>query len=454
MNPDEKIVLICGFLTLALSIYLYLGTVDYSGNGPAAIYLHGPDKLLLASAHPGPSFFYCTGTNLKNVTVPVVPNLTKISASWANPNPAEQVERCRISLDGTNWISPRDVQITGETETVSLVPWNITEGTKAYFSGCPCIGMISYITFDAAVRPPANEALCGGDCCNDDVDNDGDGFKDCADTDCLNATICETGGGVKKVEYLGEKDCNDNKDGDDADGKIDCDDPECAYSDICKIGLIVGSEESTTCRTVPSGYTEASSITLSKTSTLFYKVYVNHGFKLDVNPGTECSIDFSYNSTEGLNMEAGGNAMPATSKENTFQGRHDYPAAKDLKEYTMRVDCLAATKEISVTVPASVTGPAEPCETDGTCASATAGTAMCDCPIGFKTKTGQDLTGQDYFQCVVDGTCSWVGTGTDPGCVGLDETIRPTCSETTDCTWTWDIPLSASGSCTCIETIP
>ena len=59
--------------------------------------------------------------------------------------------------------------------------------------------------------------------CTDGVDNDGDGYIDCEDAECLSDDDCEL------VE-----DCTDSIDND-GDGDVDCDDSDCEDSDDCVI---------------------------------------------------------------------------------------------------------------------------------------------------------------------------------------------------------------------------
>ena len=55
--------------------------------------------------------------------------------------------------------------------------------------------------------------------CNDGIDNDGDGFVDCADFDCAESTEIECN-------------CNDGIDND-GDGFTDCDDFDCEGNSNC-----------------------------------------------------------------------------------------------------------------------------------------------------------------------------------------------------------------------------
>lgn len=73
--------------------------------------------------------------------------------------------------------------------------------------------------------PPAVEN------CTDQLDNDGDGDVDCADSECANATVCNTGcnGSPTCVEV-----CDDQIDND-GDGAIDCRDTDCMNTTICSV---------------------------------------------------------------------------------------------------------------------------------------------------------------------------------------------------------------------------
>ncbi|MCB0510787.1 MAG: hypothetical protein H6579_07430 [Chitinophagales bacterium] len=57
--------------------------------------------------------------------------------------------------------------------------------------------------------------------CNDGIDNDGDGFIDCADFDCSGNSAC----GTAEI-------CSDGIDND-LDGFIDCDDLDCDGDPAC-----------------------------------------------------------------------------------------------------------------------------------------------------------------------------------------------------------------------------
>ncbi|MDX9724649.1 MAG: hypothetical protein RBU37_28125, partial [Myxococcota bacterium] len=75
--------------------------------------------------------------------------------------------------------------------------------------------------------------LCGAEAtdelCNDGVDNDGDGYNDCQDHDCSrnpNVTVCH--GGTSSEENTNEA-CSDHIDND-MDGHYDCDDHDCSQN--------------------------------------------------------------------------------------------------------------------------------------------------------------------------------------------------------------------------------
>ncbi len=78
---------------------------------------------------------------------------------------------------------------------------------------------------DFSSEKTATERLCG-----DEVDNDGDGFIDCADQDCENAEECSTVNNVANPEIC------DNGSDDDGDGFIDCEDPDCQFEQNCVVG--------------------------------------------------------------------------------------------------------------------------------------------------------------------------------------------------------------------------
>jgi len=61
--------------------------------------------------------------------------------------------------------------------------------------------------------------------CNDNIDNDGDGFVDCADPGCFG----QAGGPTGQLCQSQESRCDDEFDND-ADGDVDCDDTDCAAS--------------------------------------------------------------------------------------------------------------------------------------------------------------------------------------------------------------------------------
>ncbi len=86
--------------------------------------------------------------------------------------------------------------------------------------------------------------------CFDGVDNDDDGFSDCADYDCLDFSACMMCGNYSDHPDAEEEEgstqeclptytedtgtlCDDTYDND-LDGLVDCDDPDCSKADICQ----------------------------------------------------------------------------------------------------------------------------------------------------------------------------------------------------------------------------
>lgn len=65
----------------------------------------------------------------------------------------------------------------------------------------------------------------GPEICNNNVDDNGDGFADCGDPECVGTSWCTTAGGS---EYV----CDDGLDND-GNGLIDCQDPECVNAGVC-----------------------------------------------------------------------------------------------------------------------------------------------------------------------------------------------------------------------------
>ncbi|MDY0000896.1 MAG: hypothetical protein RBU30_06345 [Polyangia bacterium] len=66
-----------------------------------------------------------------------------------------------------------------------------------------------------------DDPVCREQICDDDVDNDGDGDTDCDDTDCIGTTACPA-----QVENTNEL-CSDLQDND-GDNLVDCEDPSCS----------------------------------------------------------------------------------------------------------------------------------------------------------------------------------------------------------------------------------
>ena len=71
------------------------------------------------------------------------------------------------------------------------------------------------------------QLTCGGgvEVCTNGTDDDGDGFVDCADSDCASAANCQ---------QTEREDCTNGAD-DDGDGRIDCADPDCESAANCQM---------------------------------------------------------------------------------------------------------------------------------------------------------------------------------------------------------------------------
>ena len=78
------------------------------------------------------------------------------------------------------------------------------------------------------------------DLCSDNLDNDGNGLKDCDDPGCIDFAFCQQTEDGKENTLAACMDEEDN----DGDGKIDCDDSECKAFAICQ----EGEEENTLAR--------------------------------------------------------------------------------------------------------------------------------------------------------------------------------------------------------------
>ena len=68
------------------------------------------------------------------------------------------------------------------------------------------------------------------DLCSDNLDNENNGLKDCADPGCKDFAFCHAGGADKENTLAACMDKVDN----DGDGKTDCDDEECKDFAICQ----------------------------------------------------------------------------------------------------------------------------------------------------------------------------------------------------------------------------
>ncbi len=79
--------------------------------------------------------------------------------------------------------------------------------------------------------------------CNDSRDNDGDGFADCADSECANLGACVAcNSGQPAVAEYGPALCTDGIDND-CDGVSDCDDEDCAASPESNAECCTGTDQ-------------------------------------------------------------------------------------------------------------------------------------------------------------------------------------------------------------------
>jgi len=77
--------------------------------------------------------------------------------------------------------------------------------------------------------------------CDNETDDDGDGFVDCEDQDCWNYEGCNTFNNLNNLNNVDVEQCNNNID-DDGDNLIDCEDPDCDISPLCEPQVEVCSD--------------------------------------------------------------------------------------------------------------------------------------------------------------------------------------------------------------------
>lgn len=108
--------------------------------------------------------------------------------------------------------------------------------------------------------------------CGDGLDNDGDGYADCADSECATVPGCQgcNAGGIPMPE-LGVSACTDGLDND-CDGLVDCEDPDCSASQDnsteCCNGMDQngnGIPDDFNCRCVTDGHCQATEICYTST---------------------------------------------------------------------------------------------------------------------------------------------------------------------------------------------
>jgi hypothetical protein len=446
MENNEKIILFCGILSLSLSAILLLTTMNEQPSKEFSF--QAVESAVAGSSYPGVSFFYCTSNSptkpTNTIRFPIIPNVTRVSAMWANPNPAEQdsTNPCNISINGgSSWISLKNV-ILPSGAAGKVIPWEMAPGyinlsgspltatfqPYVHFTGCPCTALISYAPFDWNVNFKAKESLCGGTleyCCSDGQNNDGDkkdgkDLTDCADPDCSDAFVCTQGQKVK-MSFLPEicgnfDDLGAPKD-DDRDGLANCADPDCQYAPACAIVLFVKSHEAGV--SVPNepsaGWKEigesGETFTVSGFTTVYFYTYVNTPM--------DCSVDCVGSS--GLEFTKSVDIV--TNPNDALWGACNYPATSaSSASYLLNVTCGVngiLKKNATIFLPVGLTGPA---------------------PAPTCTPTDASPT------CTMQSMCRAVN-GQPPGCYCYDGMYSTTYEGgATTCT--------PGGKCTCSRTAP
>ena len=107
-----------------------------------------------------------------------------------------------------------EIPLTDGSHTITVGGWNNKKTAPAEAADF----FFDEIVITQQGQPPLPETDCG-----DGVDNDGDGFIDCLDSDC---------NGVSGCEFGSEATCNDGIDND-GDGLTDCADSDCSTAPNC-----------------------------------------------------------------------------------------------------------------------------------------------------------------------------------------------------------------------------
>ena len=161
------------------------------------------------------------GTETRTVECVKTSDGTKVPDSMCSGSKPEGTRTCNTSSPCMyEWVKKSWSTCNQQCkQTRDVYCQNKTLGEKAADSKC------------SGSKPASEQSCTGGQCpggtemkCNDQMDNDGDGKKDCNDPDCSSASNCTS----SMSENPGF--CDDGKDNDN-DGKTDCNDPECQGAD-------------------------------------------------------------------------------------------------------------------------------------------------------------------------------------------------------------------------------
>ncbi len=172
-------------------------------------------------------------TNKDEVAPPDVSNLVAttgtsyLALSWTNPSLSFTPDFAGVKIlrkTGAQASSPTDgtATVVYNGSGQSLNDSSILVNTTYYYT------VFSYDlsgNYSPGVFVSGKLTQAIAEICNNNVDDNGDGKIDCADTECTNNDVCKP----PKVEI-----CNNNID-DDSNGKIDCADTACVEFEACKV---------------------------------------------------------------------------------------------------------------------------------------------------------------------------------------------------------------------------